>query len=233
MKPLINLLLLAGMAGILPGATVAWTEWKTEALNTMTGVITLPDASTVSVTFTGTHYCCNPALSNVSETASESTNLWANGPDSTYESATVENRPPSFGMVAIGFVDTYSITFSRPVLNPVMSWISVNAYGIQFDETFEVLSSGCGHWGCGTLGNNGTNFLTTTGEGHGTIYFPGTFSSLSFEQFEFEGYRAFTVGILGVSEPTAGEIPEPSAALLLGGGLVALAAWRRKTRIAQ
>ncbi len=233
MKLLTNLLLISAAAGMLPGATIAWTEWKTEALNTMTGVITLPDASTVSVTFNGPHYCCNPNLSNVSETASESTNRWSGGPDSTFESATVENRPPSFGMVAIGFVDTYSITFSRPVVNPVMSWLTVNRFGIQFDQTFEVLSSGPGFFGDGSLSNNGSNFLTPTNEGHGTIYFPGTFSTLSFEQFEFEGFRAFTVGIVGVSDTTGGEIPEPSAALLLGGGLVAVAAWRRKTRISQ
>lgn len=128
-------------------------------------------------------------------------------------------------MVAIGFVTPYTVTFSRPVLNPVMSWISVNVYGIQFDQNFTVLSSGCGHWGCGTLANNGSNFLTPAGEGHGTIYFPGTFSSLSFEQFEFEGYRSFTVGILGVG---GNEIPEPAAVGMVVAGLGMMVAARRR-----
>lgn len=234
MNHLLKLFLFCALAGMLPGATVSWTEWKTKSANSMTGTITLPDATTVDVTFSGDHFFAE----NISSLAGQNGILWSSGPDSTYESATAENRPPDFGWVAIGRdAVPVTLTFSRPIVDPVMSWASINGFGVQFNTTVQVLSSGCGFWGCSTLQVIPTNLLRPAGdgngEGHGTIILPGTFSSLTFNSEGPEGYRAFTIGILGVSEPTAGEIPEPSAALLLGGGLVALAAWRRKTRIAQ
>lgn len=91
MRKLLQCLLLSAVASTLPGATVSWTEWKTKGAGTMSGEITLPDLSTVTVTFTGTHYFTNPAVSQLS---GEGQNLWTAGPDTTYLSSTVENRPP-------------------------------------------------------------------------------------------------------------------------------------------
>ncbi len=211
------------LVGSLPAATVYWTEWATKTTSGMTGSITLPDSSTVAITYTGDHFF------DVSQVAGGGPDFWALGPDDTYESATAENRPPTFGgYTAIGkFTSPHTITFSRPIVNPVLSWMSVNVHGVQFNDPFVVLSSGCGQFGCGTLSSGPNNLLVPAGEGHGTIYLPGTFSSLTFQDVAFEGYRAFTIGVLGV-EDNSSSIPEPTSVALLVTGLGGIAWMRRR-----
>ncbi len=200
------------------GATAYWTQWTGRSSTAMTGVITLADLSTVDVTYTGNHY---PSISRLFNEF----DYWASGPDSTYESPTVENRPPAFGIVAIGADTTmHTITFSRPVVDPVMAWMSVNGPGIQFQNAFTVLSSGQGYWGNDQLIDAGSNLLRSQrlGEGHGTIILSGTFSSISFSSAGIEGWRGFTVAVLG-SAPSVNPIPEPSTWALLVAGVGALA----------
>jgi hypothetical protein len=202
--------------------TAYWTKWTSRTTTSMTGTITLPDLSTIEVNYTGGHF------SSISRLASEF-DYWSTGPDSTYESATVENRPPAFGLVSIS-QDTalHTISFSKPILNPVLAWTSVNGPGIQFQDAFTVLSSGCGFWGCGTLLDAGGNLMVTQGggEGHGSIMLPGTFSSFSFSSAAVETWRGFTLGVIG-SAPV-NPIPEPSTWALLAAGLAGVAARRAR-----
>jgi hypothetical protein len=212
--------LISTLAAPLFGGTVYWTKWTKRTTTSMSGVITLPDASTIEVEYSGAH------LPGKSRLFSEF-DYWSAGPDSTYESSTVHNRPPAFGLVAIGMnTDLHTITFSRPVINPIMPWMSVNGPGIQFQDPFTILSSGCGYFGCGTFIEAGSNLLRTQSgaEGHGTIMLPGTFSSISFNSEGPEMWRGFTVGVLAAVAPNP--IPEPSTWALLVAGVAGLAARR-------
>ena len=97
-------------------APVFWTEWKTKAAGTMTGVIALACRSKPWTSPT-------PATTTlgISTLAGGSPDYWALGPDSTYESATVDNRPPNFGIVTIGATTlSHTITFSRPISDAAM-----------------------------------------------------------------------------------------------------------------
>ena len=202
-------------------APVFWTGWTTATAGSMTGVITLADLSTVNVTYSGDHYL------GISTVAGGSPDYWALGPDSTYESAVVDNRPPNGGIVTIGKNTlNHTITFSRPITDVIMGWVSVNGPGIQFENPFNVLSSGCGHWGCGTLFDAGGNLMRTIGgaEGHGVIQLPGVFTTLTFHSEGAEGWRGFTFGVLGPAGPA---VPEPSI-LALTSLALGLAGWRRR-----
>jgi hypothetical protein len=224
-RTLVILLLLTSPASADP---VFWTEWKTAAAGTMTGVITLGDSSTVDVTYTGDHYFGTSTLAGEFD-------YWSAGPDSTYESSVVDNRPPANGLVAIGKnTESHTVTFSRPISDVIMPWMSVNGPGIQFENAFSVLSSGCGYWGCGTLTDAGGNLMRTAGgaEGHGVIQLPGAFTSLTFHSEGTEGWRGFTFGVLGPARPPIG-VPEPSTFALFAQGTLAalgIAGWRRRQR---
>lgn len=138
----------------------------------------------------------------------------AAGPDSTYQSAAVQNRPPASGLVVIAADPTvHTLTFSRPIVNPVLAWTSVNGPGIQFNNPIVIGSSGCGYWGCGDLSDVGGNVMRSNGEGHGVMYFTGTFGSISFTSEGAENWRGFTLA--------ANEIAEPASLGLLSGGLAA------------
>ena len=109
--------------------------------------------------------------------------------------------------MAGGQNETYRITFSQPIVNPIMPIVSLGASGTRisynFDSPFTILSQGAGHFG------GGPNQLTTTTdltsahpyvlngeEGSGTIQFLGTFSTISWLVPKPEVWHGFTFGIL-------------------------------------
>jgi hypothetical protein len=216
-KTLLATSLLAGLlaAPAAQAAFVYWTDWTSAVGNTITGTIHLGVGNDITVTYTGGYFGL-----------SQGTNYWS---PNVYTSATVDNAPSSLNndIPRLGTGNGATITFSKPVQNLIMSLVSVNGAALQFANNFTVLSYGAGYWGYGNLSNNGTNLLSSNGEGHGTIQFAGSFSSLSFTETGVENWRGLTVGIMAEAPP----IPEPGS-LPLAGLALAGAAWLgRKTRL--
>jgi hypothetical protein len=119
-------------------------------------------------------------------------------------------------MIALATGGTETITSSTPVVDPLIALVSWNSNTVDFGTPIEVLSFGAGYWGNGTpvVNGNGTGFFGS-GEVHGVIRLPGTFSSISF-QHSSENWHGFSVGITSV-------VPEPDTRLLLALALPLMA----------
>ena len=136
-----------------------------------------------------------------------------------------------------GFTNT--LTFSSAVLNPIL-WINSLGRGgswnpatyVQswtFNAPFTLLSS----WFVPVAEGANPYQMTQSGntligqEGHGSIQFIGSFTSLSWTSDKFEQSAYFQVGYDNSILPPS--VPEPATLLLLGAGLAGLG-WRRRSR---
>ena len=203
------LILVMGMAGLSFGGTVDWASWTSSGSSTASGTI-----GSVGVTYTG-----ELAFAQINNTGTyyytDATKIAVGAP---YTSATVANLPPTSDIIAIvGDGTTNTISFSRPVTNPVMAIVSLGQPSLHtsynFDQPFTILSDGPGWWGSpGTLLNPSGNVLQGI-EGDGTIQFIGTYSTITWTGSDGEYWNGFTVGV---------PVPLPPTALLLGSGLLGL-----------
>ena len=202
--------------GVASAGPVFWTDWTatTAAAPGVVGSINTGTA-TIGVSYAGAY-----SLAQVSG----GTNYW--NPSAPYLSATVSNAPPASDIIELTTGGTGTITFSQPVLNPLIALVSWNGNTADFGTAIQFLSFGNGYWGNGTpiLNAGGTGFFGS-GEVHGVIELPGTFSSITFTHTP-EGWHGFTVGVMGEAPST---VPDHgSSLLLLGMGLVGLRAWRKR-----
>jgi hypothetical protein len=112
------------------------------------------------------------------------------------------------------------------VIDPLVAIWSVGQGGVpvtfNFDSPFTILSQGAGHWGGGSLTQNG-NSLTGV-EGNGLLQFHGSYTDISFTTPNFENYYGITAGSLVTAIPE----PETYAMLLAGLGLMGFLVRRRK-----
>ena len=203
----------AGEAGI-----ISWTDWTANtpgALGSASGTL-----GSVAVTYSG-------EVNGNTQTNGGGTNYWV--PINAYLSATVGNAPPGTDIITLigGNATVNTITFSLPLLNPVMAILSLGQGGVpvdyNFDQPFTILSFGLGFWGNGTLADLGGNVLQGV-EGHGVIQFSARRSSISWHVPNGENWHGFTVGA---------PVPEPTTAGLLAlalAGFAAVGARRRSTR---
>jgi hypothetical protein len=79
------------------------------------------------------------------------TDYFVEGDPPPYTSALVDNRPPAAEMLALSKAGWRSMEFSRPVDELFFAVLSLNGNGYEFNRNFEIVSSGCGYWGCGGL----------------------------------------------------------------------------------
>jgi len=124
-----------------------------------------------------------------------------------------------------------TITFSAPVLNPILAIWSLGQGGVtaRFSftaaEPFTIEGGGAtNQFGGSTIFVGGAcpaNAVCGI-EGNGVLQFNGTFSSITWTNPVGEEFYAFTIGVTG------GSVPEPATLSLLGLGLAGLGFSRRK-----
>ena len=216
------LALVAGATSTSFAATVDWANWTSSATGTVTGNA-VAGASTVGIAFSGDY-----AFTQLNNTGF---NYWQN-PPTPYLSAAVSNAPADSDIIGLSDAGTFTITFSAPVVNPLIGLVSWNGADVTFGggadhQTYDIqyLSSGCGYWGCGSFGSPTATSFTGVGELHGVIELQGTYSSISFSDSTPEYWHGLTVGF----ESLASTVPEPGnfALMLAGLGALGMAARRR------
>jgi hypothetical protein len=147
--------------------------------------------------------------------------------------AVVGNAPSTTDIIALSeqsSSEINTITFSQPVLNPIMLINSLGQPGLTvsyvFDQAPTLLSAGQGYWG-GNAANLSVSANVLTGnEGAGALEFPGTVSSISWTTRSGEDWNGFTIG--AVTEQSPG-VPDCGTTLgLLGLSLSCLLGFRRK-----
>ena len=202
-------LLVALAATALPalGATYHYVDWTSANLaqGTAAGTIALPNGSTVGVTFKVVNQDGTPGQIHGVQT-SGGTNYWV--PSGTYTGAVVSNAPAITDIVQLvgSPGQTYVITLSKVVKNPIMAIASLGAPGIpvMYKFTafapFTILSQGPGYWGSGSL-SAPTGTALVGEEGSGTIQFTGDLSTVGWTASGQETWHGFTVGIRGDDAP--------------------------------
>jgi hypothetical protein len=222
LRRLAGALALTAVAAATASAQVAWTDWTSAGTNTASGTLSF-GGQMVGVTYTGPYTFVQTGAGN-------ETNYWL---PNVYTGAGVPNAPTTTDIVALSTGGTKTITFSTPVVNPLLALVSWNGQAnVTFGGPIQLVATGgsgnCGFWGCGSFVVNG-NALTANGEAHGTIRLVGTYSSITFVDVT-ENWHGFTVGAEAVA--TTNVIPEPSTYALMATGLVGtlVAARRRRNR---
>ncbi len=182
-------------------AVYSYVDWTVAdvASGTASGTITLPDSSTVQVTFVATTSSGAPGTLHGAQ-VSGGANYWL--PSAPYLSAEVENAPPDTDLLQLagGLAETYTVTLSEPIKDPVMAIVSLGQPGLRttydFDAPFEIVSQGVGYWGGSATALTALPGNVLEGyEGHGTLRFIGTFTTFSWGVPTPEVWHGFTFAI--------------------------------------
>src|SRR5215831_15374503 len=213
---------------------VSWTDWTAFTAGNLTGTaagVISTGANTVNVSYAG-QVGSNSVVNGVGGNTS-----WL--PISTFSGGTISNGPaPNRDNITLsGGTGTgvNTITFSSPVVDPVMAIWSLGAGGapasfvFAASEPFTIQSGGPSQEFGGSSITAAGNVVNGV-EGNGTIRFSGTFSQISWTNPQLEFFYGFTVGSAGVLAP----VPEPSSMVLSATTLILMGAVyvRRRRRAA-
>ncbi len=163
--------------------------------------------------------------------------LWT--PVSTYQSAQVDNGPTLEAIQLVGTPNmTYRVTLSEPIKDPLMAVTTLGSGSDSatyvFDSPFTILSQGvtcC--WGGGSdrlIQQPG--YVLEGWEGAGVIQFIGTYTTFSWTVPDPEYWHGFTFGVrttVRLEPPT--DVPAPASLALIGLGMVAFVALRRRRSV--
>lgn len=230
------LLLVLGGTKAADAATYYWATWNTYnfdgTTHTLTGTIVTGGGTTVTVTYTNTQGLSGYQLGNGT---GGTTNYYSGGTDgasgtSPYTSATVSNRPNNATIIRLSNSGAQTLTFSHAIANLAMPFVSLNGTAFSFDRNFDILSVGdssdggnaCGFWGCGTatktIGSGSYPYIVSgTGEPHGTLHFPGSFSAMTWTSGN-ENWHGFTVGIAGTASEITTDTTSPTVTISPANG---------------
>jgi hypothetical protein len=227
----------ASLSQAAPYYYVDWTSANPSA-GVASGLITLPDASTVNVSFAATNPNGSPGTFNFAQ-ISGGTNFW--NPSTPYISSQVDNAPPGTDIVSLigGQNMTYTVTLSAAIKDPIMAIVSLGQTGLpttyDFDSPFTIVSQGSGFFGGGPAQLTQLPGDVLEGrEGHGTIQFIGTYSTFSWTVPTPENWHGFTFGIRTTEALEPNPVPEPASLTLAGLGLlgaVGMGRARRRTNV--
>lgn len=216
--------LMFSVAASASHAAVSWTDWVDF---TQAGSPAVFGSLDVNGTNVGVTYDGPFAFAQIG--SGGDVNYWTN--PATYQSATVSNAPPPSDLIALNTGGAKTITFSQAVKDPLIALTSWNGNTVDFGTPIELLSSGPGFWGNGTFVINaaGTGFFGS-GEVHGVIRLPGTFTQITFTDTS-ENWHGFTIGVVGLADDGGGgTVPEPNVLALIALGLLGAASMRRRLR---
>jgi hypothetical protein len=199
-------------------AATMWTDWT---------AITLGDPGSASGTLGSTNVSYSGEVTGNSNINGTST-IW--NPESTYVGGSVDTSPLSVGdhIALNGSATTGTISFSAPVIDPVVAIWSLGQPGATASFTFNetpTLQVGGPNSSFGGSSIIVDGFVVSGNEGNGVILFEGEFSSISFTSTN-ENWYAFTVGANG----EAAVIPVPAAIWLFGSGLLGLVGMARRKK---
>lgn len=222
----------AMLAGTAQAQTsVFWTDWTASTLlggntGTATGTVDV-DGTDVGIAYSGEI--------DFTQT-SGGTNYFQ--PRATFLGAMLTDASPiTSDMIAIsGRNISSTFTFSAPIVDPFISFVSVGRTAMTvtytFDAPFTIVAGGPSSvFGGVPLTQSAPNVLVGN-EGNGTIRFSGTFTSLTFTSTGNEFWHSFTIGVAGVDDglPPPNVVPEPSTVSLMALGLAGLAVAARRRR---
>ena len=182
-------------------ATFNYVDWVDAdvAAGTASGVITLPDSSTVTVSFSAIGADGGTGVLYGAQVGA-GTNYW--NPATPFISSEVENAPPTPDILQLlgGLNATYVVTLSEPIKDPVMAIVSLGQSSVpttyDFDSPFTIVSQGAGYWGGSATALTALEGDVLEGrEGHGTIRFIGTFARFSWTVPTPEQWHGFTFAI--------------------------------------
>lgn len=193
-------------------SNIAWIDWISAtdgALGSASGQIAAD--SNVSVSYTGEV--------TADTTLDGSYPSW--GPFQTFSGGTVGNSPTIHDIIGLsgGSSATNTITFSTPVINPVIAIWSLGASGTKASFVFSttnlaIQSGGPNNEYDGTSLTHKSGNVIWGEEGSGTIQFFGTYTKISWTNPQSEGWYGFTVGIPRLAAYT---VPQSVALVDLNG----------------